>query len=163
MRMAYVTQAQVRRKQGFSLLEIVIVVAIISVLTVIVIGSFSSFRNRQGLEGATHGVLAALSRARSQTLSGKNSYAYGVHLTASAATIFRGMSYDPATTTNESFVLDSRFEIATISLAGGGQDVRFARLTGKTSDTGTFIVRQTGDASVSRTISVNGEGIVFAD
>ncbi len=146
-------------KKGFTMLEIVVVVAIVMILASVIITSFSKFRNNKVLDTGVENTLSVLAKARGNTLSSKNAYQYGVHFEASQAVLFRGATYNSSDTNNEVAPLDNALEISSVSLTGGGSDVLFDRLTGKTSMDGTVIVRVKSDTAKTKTVTINGTGI----
>lgn len=146
-------------KGGFTLLELVIVVGILALLAGIILSSFSGFRNSKVLDTASEESLALLSEARGSTLAGKDSYQYGVHLAAGQMVLYRGAVYSSSDTNNKIVTLDGALEIVSITLTGGGSDVLFDRLTGKTSQPGAFVIRVKSNTAKARTITVNGTGI----
>ena len=79
--------------------------------------------------------------------------------------LFRGAIYDSLDANNEAVALDSALEIYPTppSLTGGGSDVIFDRLTGKTNQDGTVIIRVKSDTSKTRTITINATGVVSAN
>lgn len=149
--------------KGITALELLMVVAIMAILAAIVVSPFAQFRNSKVLDTAGENALSILTKARGNTLSSKNSYQYGVHFESSQVVLFRGATYSPSDVNNEIVVLDSALEISSISLTGAGSDVLFDRLTGKTSQDGTIIIRIKSDISKTRTITVNATGVVSAN
>lgn len=146
--------------KGVTALELLVVVAIMAMLATIVVTPFVQFRNSKVLDTAGENALSVLAKARGSTLSSKNSYQYGVHFESSQTALFRGATYNPSDTNNEVMVLDNALEISSITLSGGGSDVIFDRLTGKTSQNGTVVIRVKSDTSKIRTITVNATGVV---
>lgn len=144
--------------RGITMLELVVVIAIIIVLASLIITSFSAFRNSKILDTGTENVLSILAKARGNTLSSKNDYQYGVHLETSQVVLFRGGVYSSSDSSNEVAPLDSALEISSITLTGGGSDVIFDRLTGKTSMDGTVVVRVKSDNTKTKTITINATG-----
>ncbi|MCK9344663.1 MAG: prepilin-type N-terminal cleavage/methylation domain-containing protein [Candidatus Pacebacteria bacterium] len=151
-----------RNKQGFTLIDIVIVSAIIALLVATAVSPFSQFRNAKTLEVATEQALSLLSRARSDTLAAKQGIQYGVHFETTKMVLYRNATYTAGDPTNEETLLDGTIEISSISL-GGGSEVLFQRLTGKTSNAGTIVLRVKSDPSASSTITIVGTGIVGAN
>lgn len=149
-------------KQGFTLIDIVIVTAIMALLVASAIAPFSQFRDTKVLEVSTEQALALLSRARSDTLAAKQGIQYGVHFEASKMVLYRNATYSALEPTNEETLLDSTIEISSISL-GGGSEVLFQRLTGKTSSVGTIVFRVKSNPSETRTVTVSGTGIAGAN
>jgi hypothetical protein len=105
-------------------------------------------------------VLSTLAAAREKTLAGINNSQYGVHFQSDRLILFRGASY-PGTTV-QTIDLDSTITIPTITLAGGGTNVIFNRLTGATAQTGTIVVRLASDATQSIIITIAATGAAYA-
>lgn len=148
-----------RTARGFTLLELLIVVAVLALLAGIILSSFTEFRNSKVLDTAVEDVLTLLSQARGDTLASKDDYQYGVHLEADRVVLYRGATYSGGDANNQTTMLDDALEITTITLVGGGSDILFDRLTGKTTQSGTFVIRVESDTAKTRTITVNGTGI----
>ena len=147
------------RRGGFTLIEIVIVVAILAILSTIIFTSFSAFRNAKVLDTATEDVLTLISTARGETLSAKANTQYGVHITSGSMTLYAGATYSAGDSANQVVDLDSALEIVSIALSGGGSDILFDRLTGKTSNSGTFVIRVKSDTAKTHTVTIAGTGI----
>ncbi len=149
-----------RNEQGFSLIEIIIVVALITMLSWGGIKVFRGMRDTQVLNKVTNDVESVLNEARSQTLSALNSSVYGVHLEADKITLFKGDIFSSSDTSNEETVLDSSIGLMDISLAGGGSDVVFSRLVGDTDNDGTVTVYLISDSSKYRVITIRSTGVI---
>jgi hypothetical protein len=134
--------------------------AIILLLAYMALAAFGQFRAKKTMDAAVEVTLAAFSQAHLDTLSSKNSQQYGVHLDTDKVVYYLGPTYVAGAATNISYVLHPVLEIANITLTGGGTDVLFNRLTGGTSQAGTFEVRQKGSTTVKTIITVNGTGAV---
>ena len=147
------------KHQGFTMIELVVVLAIIVLLMAVVVTPFRAFRNSKALDTTSEETLALLSEARGSTLSAKDGYRYGVHFESSQAVLFRGDTYSSGDTTNKAITLDNALEFSSISLAGGGSEVVFDRLTGKTTQSGSVVVRIKSDTSKTRTITIGGTGV----
>ena len=116
--------------KGFTILEILISLSVLAIIAVIILTTFVSFRKSQALVLDTDTVVAVLRQARNQTIASKNSSAYGVHFASSKVTLFTGSTYSSGSSSNQDFILNSTDSVLTISLAGGGSDVVFQRLSG---------------------------------
>lgn len=147
------------QKKGFTALEILMVISIMMILVAIIISPFSAFRNSKVLDTASEETLALLSEARGNTLSAKDGYQYGVHFDAAQVVLYRGATYSSSDVNNKSVALDSALEVSSIILAGGGTEVLFDKLTGKTSQSGSVIIRVKSDVAKSRTITIVGTGV----
>lgn len=147
------------KNKGFTMIEIVIVVAIMALLLAVIATPFQSFRNSKALDTTSEEALSLLSEARGNTLSAKEGYQYGVHVESSKMVLFRGGTYSSLDANNKTVILDSALEISSIALAGAGSDIIFDKLTGKTSQPGSFVIRVKSDTSKTRTITVVGTGV----
>jgi prepilin-type N-terminal cleavage/methylation domain-containing protein len=147
------------QKKGFTALELLIVVSIMAILVTIIISPFAAFRNSKVLDTASEETLALLSEARADTLSAKGGYQYGVHFETAQIVLYRGAAYSSTDVSNKVVALDSALEVSSVALVGGGADVLFDRLTGKTSQSGTVVIRVKNDIAKSRTITIFGTGI----
>jgi type II secretory pathway pseudopilin PulG len=146
-------------KGGVTLVELMVVFLILFILIGIISNSFTGFRNSKVLDTTEEQVLALLSEARSDTLSAKGDDQYGVHFATDQMALYRGATYSTLDVNNKVTLLDGVIEISTITLAGGGTDVLFNRLTGSTAQSGTLVIRVKSDTSRNRTISIAGTGV----
>jgi len=150
-------------KKGFTAIEFLIALSILSVLTAIIFTSMSRFRSGKALQAVSEDILSLLDEGRADTLSAKDSYAYGVHFESSEITLFRGAAYSSFDPNNRTVDIDGAVEISSISLAGGGPDVLFHRLTGKTGQSGTITIRLKSDTSKTKTILIEASGVASSD
>ncbi len=148
---------------GFTLVEMLVVVGVVSMIAALVTVSFSAVTARQALDKSTDAVVAVLAQARSLTVSAKNASAYGVRLLSTGPVLFTGTTYNASDASNKPMVLDPRLSLANISLAGAGSDVLFSKLTGTTTQSGTFRVIISGTPTTYRTVTVYATGIVEAE
>ena len=146
--------------KGFTILEIIISLSIFLILVIIVVSSFSSFRNNQELTNAAQETTNLLNLARSKTLSSESSSQYGVHFESSRIVIFRGTSFSESSPNNNIVTLSSLIEISAINLNGGGNNLVFQRLTGKTGNYGTITLRIKSDIGKTKIIEIKNTGIV---
>lgn len=147
---------------GFTLVEMVVVVALVALIAALATVSFSTVTARQALDKSTDAVVAVLAQARSLTISAKSDSAYGVRLLSTGPVLFTGTVYNAADVTNKPMVLDPRLSISNIALNGSGSDVIFSKLTGTTTQSGSFRVIVTSTPTVYRTITVYATGIAEA-
>lgn len=140
----------------------VVVVAIVAMIAALATVSFSTVTARQSLDKSTDAVVAVLDQARSLTVSAKGAVAYGVRLLSTGPVLFVGSIYDANASTNKPLVLDPRLSLSNISLNGAGQDVLFNKLTGTTTQSGTFRVTLTATPTSYRTVTVYATGIAEA-
>lgn len=148
-----------KREDGFTLLEILISVGIIALIGSLGLVSFISSRRTRDLNVETQSVLAILRLAQSKTLSAEGGEPWGMHLESDKYTLFPAQnSFNAVTASNTVYILPSTLEIANISLSGGGQDVIFQRISGRTPQSGTFELRvKSGVDSALIAIGASGE------
>lgn len=145
-------------QKGISVLEIVIIIAIVGALAAVITLPFNSFRQNQALQNTTNGVVSLLEQARTQTLAGVGNTNYSVHIESGQAVLFTGNTYTSGASTNVVFSYENPITLGTLSLQGGGSNVTFDRLTGKTSQYGT--IQLVLSASRTTTITVSSTGTI---
>ena len=146
-------------QKGFTLIEILIVITVLAMISTLIFASFSKFNSAQILNGTTQTVLSILDEARALTLASKNNLSYSVHFETSKVVLFKGTTYSASDTDNDVTILNNRVTVSDISLNGGGSDVLFDKLTGKTSQSGTITITLTSDANRFKTIKIGTAGV----
>lgn len=147
------------KQKGFSLIEIIAVVAIGAVLFATVIISFSSFRNTKIVDVSADQVLSVINEARVKSVSSEDYSRFGVHLELGRMVFFKGDVFAEPNSLNVETVLSPLVEISDISLSGGGSNIVFQKLIGKTSNYGSLRVRLKSDNGKYKTIFVKSTGI----
>ena len=145
-------------QRGVTLMEVLMVIGIIATLSVLSFVAFRNLNSTRALEGEAGRVAGELQKARALTLSSKNQAQFGLHVQASQVTLFQGVVFVAGSSTNTVTGLNPLITISSISLAGGGSDVVFNRLSGKTAENGTITLSRTGGAS--KTITIYSTGLV---
>lgn len=146
--------------KGFTFIEMMIAIAIIFIITVFSFITLNTFRENQSLKNAVNETISLLNQARSQTLSSQDFSQYGVHFETSRAVLFKGAVFSEPSADNIIFNLPSLVEISGISLNGGGVDLIFQKLTGKTDEFGTIVFRAKNDISKTKTIEIKNMGVI---
>ncbi len=147
-------------KKGLTFIEIIIAVAILMVITVFTLVSLNTFRENQSLKNAVNETVSLINQARSKTLSSQEFSQYGVHFESSRTVLFKGTIFSEPNSENIVFAVPSSIEISSISLNGGGVDLVFQKLTGKTDQFGSIIFRVKNDISKTKTIDIKNTGII---
>jgi prepilin-type N-terminal cleavage/methylation domain-containing protein len=145
-------------KNGFSLIEVVISFAILSLVAWGVIFSFSSYSARKDLDSASARIVALVAEARSKTLAGESNSAWGIHFEETKAVLFKAPTYNPSGVDNKTEMIPRRVSISSINFQNN--QVIFARLTGAANPSGSITLSVRGNASLSKTISVNALGTI---
>ena len=145
--------------KGFSLIEMIVVIAIGAVLVVAVIISFSSFRNSKIVDISADQILSVINEARVKTVSSEVIPVSAFALKRAESFFFKGDIFTEPSSSNVQTTLSSLVEISNISLNGGGADIVFQKLTGKTNNYGSLQIRLKSDSNKYKTISVKSTGI----
>lgn len=149
--------------KGFTIVEMLIVLAIMGILLTIVTGVFSKATGRMALDKKTAIILSILEQARSQTLSAKGASEYGVHFEATKVVLFTGPIYSVSSASNVIEPVGQLVSIGNISLAGGGSNVVFNRLTGETGQSGSVTISLVASSTQSKTITIFPTGLALSN
>ncbi len=149
----------ITKKNGFTLIEILVAMAIMMIMLAITIDMTKSLNDSVELENAGKNVDLKIRTAKSRSIGALANTNYGVHFETSRVVIFDASAvYADGSPANEVFTLPDKVEIYNIALNGGGADLAFDRLTGNTSDYGSVGIRVIGDVSKTRQIFINANG-----
>lgn len=143
---------------GFTLIEIIVAIGVMAIIGSTLFIGFSKATESADLKTSAFKVVDALQFARTRTIASLASSQYGVHFEQTQYVLFRGATYDALDPDNIVYPLSSRVEIADITLAGGGSDVIFDRITGKTVHNGTVTVRLITDPLKLKIIEISTTG-----
>ena len=143
---------------GFSIIEIIFVLAIIAIMTSLVIPRKDGFSGKIDLENAAISIDSKIKLAKSRSISALDGNKHGIHFEPNRVVIFQDDIYVEGAAENEVFIFSDKIEINLISLAGGGDDLIFKRLTGETENFGTIGIRVINEPSSSRQIIINTDG-----
>lgn len=147
--------------KGISIIEIIIILSIISIVLGIVVINLTSFKEEQALNSAINeSVSLYINDARSKTLSSKDFSQYGIYFEQSKITLFKGTNYNSSDPNNIDYILSPLVEISSISLNGGGNEIIFQKITGKTDQFGTVTYRVKNNPSKLKTITIRSTGII---
>ncbi|MEK7589712.1 MAG: hypothetical protein AAB475_00450 [Patescibacteria group bacterium] len=152
-----------KTNKGFSFIEALIIISISVSLIVGVVVGFSKFNENQIIESTTSEVLSELDKARALTIASYDNTVYGVHIESDKIIFFKGGTYSPVGTDNKITKLSARISISNILLSGGGDDIIFQRLTGKTNNYGTLTISLVSDLAKTKIITIQESGIIESD
>lgn len=147
-------------QRGVTILEVLISIAIISTLASLSFVVFTQFIQTQSVDKEAGAVISSIAYARSQSMSGRNDSAYGIHFASTTMTIFMGTSYNASSVNNVVRTLSSGVVVSRLALGTGVTDVVFGKLTGTPSATGTLTIASLRDTSKQRVITISGTGLV---
>ena len=144
-------------RRGFTLIEMLIVVVILAIISSITISGFYRFREDTMLDRMAVDVKSILTKARQQTLTAKNGYAYGVRFNDQQIFLYKGSF---SSSSSELIInVDPLVSMSSSSFSGGTNDIRFTKFTGEPSATGTINVSLDSDKTRYRTITVYQSGL----
>jgi len=141
------------RDSGFTLIEIIVAIGVLAIVGSTLFIGFSRATESTDLKTSAFKAVDALQFARTRTIASLASSQYGVHFV-----LFRGATYNASDPDNIVYALSSRVEIADITLTGGGSDVVFDRITGKTAQNGTVTVRLIDDPLKLKIVQISSAG-----
>lgn len=116
---------------GFTLVEVVLVLGIFAILSTVSFSTYTQFRGRENLETATMSVVEALRHAQANAQSGKGDSVWGVFV-GSTITLFKGASFSGRDTS-----YDQVIGLSSGVSASGLSEITFAKVTGTPLMTGT--------------------------
>lgn len=148
---------------GFTLLEMLLALGVVTIISFIGVSSFLNINRDRALTTEVERVLSLVAKARAFTISEKDGGAYGVHFEQGKAVLFLGPTYNAGTSSNEVQTMNGAVRISAISLAGGGFEVVFNKLTGTTVQYGTVTIALVDDASVTKVITIAPTGIAYSN
>lgn len=140
-------------QRGFTLIEILLSVAIITLLVGLSLPVYESFVRRNDLDLTTQNIVSALRRAQLYARSADEDSEWGVRVTTSSLTVFKGSTFGTRNT-----ALDEVIPIPASLSASGTTDVVFTELTGLPSTTGSYTLTST--TNDIRTVTLNAKGMV---
>ena len=145
------------------MIEILVTIAILGIVITIISFSFSGLNAKQALDKNTSLIVTILNEARSMTLSSIDASQYGVNLQSGQVTLFKGSSYSSSDPDNVVTTAHSLVGLRDITLSGGGVDVVFRRLTGRTDQAGTFEIYLINEPTTFHTITISTTGMTEAN
>jgi prepilin-type N-terminal cleavage/methylation domain-containing protein len=152
--------ARGRLYSGFSIVETLIALAILAILAGILIGSFGGFRRRSVVDASAQNIASLLREARAFTLASRDNASWGVHFESSNATLFKAPIFSLGAADNKRIILDGAVSLATTSITGGGSDIIFHKLSGRTSNAGTTTILRIDDPTITRVVTVSVTGVI---
>ena len=102
-----------QNKAGYSLVELLLATAILLVLIGLTTTFYRPFYLRNQLDVATHSLVLELYRAQSLSRNGAQDSSWGVHITGTSATVFRGATYATRTVVDdETYIMPSVISVS---------------------------------------------------
>lgn len=138
--------------RGFTLVELLVVLAILGVLSAMAIGIFGNLVPESQLRLQADGVVTLLRGAQAKSIDGYADDVWGVHLTNTQATQFKGSSY-----LSRDVAYDEVLAFSEPLTVSGLSEIVFEGRTGKTTNTGTItLISSVVNESIVLTINASG-------
>ena len=147
------------KKNGLTILEVLIVVSFLSLLSAMTIFSFSNLSKRELIVKEVNNIVAILNEARSLTLSSEGDSQYGVRIENNKVVFFKGDSFEISNPNNRDYILSPKVTILSDELVGG-PDIVYKRLTGSSDQYGSIFVVLVSDPNTSKQIKIFSTGVV---
>lgn len=141
-----------RKKNGFTLTELLVVLGIITLMLGISTIAYKSFQFKTDIDSAQNTVVQSLRRTQILAQGMKGDSNWGVYIQSGSATIFKGDDY-----AGRDMGADEIIEISNRINLGATYEVVFSKFIGEPNWTGD-VVLSSGD--LSRTVNVNNKGVV---
>ncbi len=148
-----------KKQNGFTLIELLLALVILGIILLIGLPSLSVYQAGNLLRETTDEIMDRLRVAHMRTIKKEGNARHGVHFSPQEFVLFKGAVYIPGDPENVSTEIGRGLEIYDVSLNGGGNDVVFDFLTGKTSNYGSIKVRVQGSADYTQ-VSISELGLI---
>ncbi len=147
---------------GFTFIEIIIVLAIFTIISSIVFASFSALTNKQALDKEVDNIKSIIQKTRLESLNAKNG---NTHAITFASTTVVTSETSTTTTTAYSISPDIVAQDINLKIIGSGaatSTVFFAKITGMTNATGTitYVLKKGSTVLGTTTLKINALGTV---
>lgn len=137
---------------GFTLIELLLVISIIAIVGATTIPAGSAFLVRNNLKNKTNEVVSSLRIAQLNAISGKEDSQWGVNISSSQITLFKGSTYTIRDSSfDQSYSIPGSISITQVERV-------FDKLTGNPNSTVTITV--SSNAGDSNTVTLNEVGTV---
>lgn len=148
-----------REREGFTLMEVLVVLAIVSVLVVIAVSNFRSSKDKKELDSLVNSIVFDLEQAKANAMSGKNGQNQGIKFNASSYVTFGGSAYIASNQSNVTVPVTAGYQLAN-TIPGTDDAIVFSRITGNTNVTATVTVSRISDATKKKDIVIGNLGDV---
>lgn len=141
-----------RRNQGLTVLELLLVISLISVVSAFSAIIYSRFLIENAVLNTVDQLVGEAHKAQTYAMAGRQNGNWGVNFSAPTMTLYLGNSFISRTT-----AFDEKFTVNSNVIVSGLSDLNFFRLTGTPSSTPTVTI--TGN-NTTKTIIVNSYGMI---
>ncbi len=154
----------IKKNDGFTVLELMIVIVVLLVLAAILIPNFPLIQQRTELNNGVQEFVGVLKSAQNRALASDANSQYGVYIDTSVSphkyVLFKGASYAVREQAyDQNYFLSNNVEFYAISL-GGGNEIFFNKLTGSSQQSGSVSLRSKIDNSQNKTVYIANSGVI---
>jgi len=140
------------RSNGYTLIELMLVIAIIAVITTVGLPIYAALQNSNGLDVTVNTLVQDLYQAQIFSRYEIDNSAWGVAIVGQTITFYAGSSYVSRNT-----AYDNVFTMPVTIRTSGLSEVDFSKLNGLPATNGTFSLATSG---ITRTVIINSVGMV---
>jgi len=140
------------RSRGITVVELILVIALIALIGGTTVPLASNFLVRNFLKNKTNELSSSLKTAQLNTLAGKEASQWGVNISSTQITMFKGASF-----ATRDVAFDQKFQIPS-SLTITQDEIVFQQLTGNPDATATLTIAS--NANDSNQVTVNQVGTI---
>ena len=126
------------RTFGFTILELLVVIAILLIVSLFSFVAIREYALYQQMQSAEQTLTALFRETRQKTIAAETETNFGLHFASSTVIRFEGAS--TTTAPEENVVIEIPHVVITTMFSDGSNAVRFARLSGRPSATGTIAI-----------------------
>ena len=137
-------------------MEIIIAIAIIGVIAGISLVAFSSKLRSAAVEKEAETALSYITKARNQAVSSEDNSSYGIHVSSTTLSYFKGSSFASG---DDIITYEFRDTRAEVELGDDADELYFERRTGTPSEVGSITLVSKRDASSTKRIIIQGTGL----
>lgn len=149
-----------RKQQGFTLIELGIVLAIMAILLTLSIVSLSNIQDQTYISKSLEILLSDIKMQQNKAMNGEtdgetSTYRYGIYFEGNTYTLFRGDTYNPSDSYNFTVTLDGQLSFSSVLFTNS--EIVFEKGSGEilnfTEGNNTFSI------SDGTTVSMNSLGV----
>jgi len=146
-----------KMSQGFSVIEILVVVAIVLALSAVSLLSLSAMRDRLMLNDARSSLAFHLEESKAKAVAGTGGEPHGIYFTDDSYVQFTGSEYDPEDASNIEHTLRPGLTLST-DILSADKVIIFSRIIGSVGNSVTLTISLDHDEDEMRTIVVGPGG-----
>ena len=144
-------------KNGFSFIEILVVVAVVLLLALVAFTSLSSLHERNLLRDASNTLVFHLEESKARSVAGTGGEPHGLYFAEDYYVQFIGSEYDALEPSNVVHQLDPAITL-TIDILEGEDEIIFSRITGRSSSEASFTIELQNNPDEERVVLVGAGG-----